>query len=241
MQNIERLVRSASTPAITATVLAKRFGVAWAVRDLTFAVPPESVLLVLGPNGSGKTTLLRLLTTALRPTSGSASVFGRDLVHHADAIRMLTAFVGSSPGVYDALTARENLQFAAAMYGRSREPVVPWLERVGLASAGEQPVYTFSQGMKRRLALARAWLAGSPVLLLDEPYGGLDAEGVQLVHRMVAETTQRGGCAVIATHERERGVSIADTVLVLSASRLMEFVPAGQFAARVPATVGGRG
>jgi heme exporter protein A len=240
MQNVERLVRSAITPAITATALTKRFGVAWAVRDLTFAVPPESVLLVLGPNGSGKTTLLRLLATALRPTSGYAAVFGHDLAQRADAIRTLAAFVGTSPGVYDALTARENLQFAAAMCGRPHEPVAPWLERVGLASAGEQLVHTFSQGMKRRLALARAWLAAPSVLLLDEPYSGLDAEGVQLVHRSVAETTQRGGCVVIATHERDRGVSIADAVLVLSAGRMMEFVPAGQFAARVQAIAGGR-
>ncbi len=234
------LVASAGTPAIKATALTRRFGAAWAVRDLTFVVPPQSVLLVIGPNGSGKTTLLRLLATALRPTTGTAAVFGHDVMRSADAVRTLSAFVGTACGIYDALTARENLQFAAAMCGRPREPLTPWLDRVGLAGAGDQLVRTFSQGMKRRLALARAWLAVPAVLLLDEPYSGLDADGVQLVHRLVTETTQRGGSAVVATHEWERGAKMADTVLVLSGGRAEKIAPASHLSATFLAAAGGR-
>lgn len=238
MSNPEPLATSAATPAIAATALTKRFGSAWAVRDLTFAVPQRSVLLVVGPNGSGKTTLLRLLATALRPTSGRATVFGHDLVARADMVRAQAAFVSATSGLYDSLTARENLQFAAAMCGRRLEPMTLWLERVGLAGLGERPVRTFSQGMKRRLALARAWLAAPSMLILDEPFNGLDAEGVQLVHTMIAETTQRGGCAVVATQEWERGTRIADGVLVLSAGRMADLTPAAHFAAH-PLTMAG--
>jgi len=240
MSNPEPLAASADTPAIAATALTKRFGSAWAVRDLTFAVPQGSVLLVVGPNGSGKTTLLRLLATALRPTSGRAAIFGRDIVARADAVRAQAAFVGATPGVYDSLTARENLQFAAAMCGRRLEPMTLWLERVGLADLDEHPVRTFSHGMKRRLALARAWLAAPAVLILDEPFHGLDAEGVRLVHTMVAETTQGGGCAVVATQEWDRGTRIADGVLVLSGGRMADLTSAAHFAAHLPTRAGSR-
>ncbi len=240
MSNSEPRAASADTPAIAAAALTKRFMAAWAVRDLTFAVPQQSVLLVVGPNGSGKTTLLRLLATALRPTSGRASVFGHDIVAQAHMVRAQAAFVSTTPGVYDSLTARENLQFAAAMCGRRLEPITLWLERVGLAGRGEDLVRTFSQGMKRRLALARAWLATPSVLILDEPFTGLDAEGVRLVHTMVAETTQRGGCAVVATQEWERGTRIADSVLVLSGGRIADLIPAAHFAPHLLTLAGSR-
>lgn len=240
MSNPKPLATPATSPAIATTALTKRLGTTWAVRDLTFAVPQGSVLLVVGPNGSGKTTLLRVLATALRPTSGSATIFGHDIVAQADAVRAQAAFVGTTPGVYDALTARENLQFAAAMYGRRPEPMTLWLERVGLAGLDDHPVRTFSNGMKRRLALARAWLNAPSVLLLDEPYTSLDAEGVRLVDSMVAETTRGGGCAVVATQEWERGTLIADAVLVLSAGRMVDLTPAAQFSAHILTTAGGR-
>lgn len=224
----EDLIAAAGVPAVSAAGLARRFGVQWAVRDITLTLPPRAVLLVVGPNGSGKTTLLRLLATAVRPTSGAAAIFGRDLVRDVDAVRQVVSFVGNSAGVYDLLTARENLRFAATMYGRPREPVQPWLDRVGLADMADQPVRTFSQGMKRRLALARAWLATPRVLLLDEPYSGLDAEGVRLVEAMVADTLQRNGSAVVATHDWERGMKLADMVLALASGLPVEMAPIGR-------------
>lgn len=209
------------------------------MRDVTFALPPRSALLVVGPNGSGKTTLLRLLATALRPTSGSAAVFGLDLVRDAAAVRGLAAFVGASPGVYDLLTAAENLHFAAAMWGRPDAPVMPHLERAGLAGVAHRPVRTFSQGMKRRLAVARAWLAAPRLLLLDEPYAGLDREGGRIVDALVVETKQRGGSVVLATHEWERGATVTAGVLSLTAGRPADVVPVDRFTASGLATVAG--
>jgi len=238
------------------------------VRDVTFVLPPHSVLLVVGPNASGKTTLLRLLATALRPTDGGGSVFGHDLVRDADAVRVLTAFVGTSAGTYDLLTVRENLAFAAAMRGRPDAPVATWLDRVGLTPVADDPVRVLSSGMKRRLALAQAWLAAPRLLLLDEPYGGLDRDGVALVAEMtedttrrggsvpyggldrdgvalVAEmtedTTRRGGSVIIATHEWERVMNEADAVLALAAGQPVEVGPVAQLtAADLAAAAGGR-
>lgn len=209
------------------------------MRDVTFALPPRSALLVVGPNGSGKTTLLRLLATALRPTSGSAAVDGFDLARDAAAVRGLAAFVGASPGVYDLLTGTENLRFAAAMCGRPDAPVMPHLERVGLAGVAHRPVRTFSQGMKRRLALARAWLAAPRLLLLDEPYAGLDRDGWRIVDALVIETKRWGGSVVLATHEWERGAAVADAVLALAAGRSADVVPVDRFTASGLATVAG--
>ena len=229
------------TSAVITRGLARRFSIEWAVREVTFVLPPRSVLLLVGPNASGKTTLLRLLATALRPTDGSASVFGRDLVRDADAVRRLIAFVGTSAGVYDLLTARENLRFAAAMGGRPDAPVASWLDRVGLTAVADAPVRTLSNGMKRRLALARAWLTSPRLLLLDEPYSGLDSEGLTLVAEMASDTTRRGGSVIIATHEWERGMKVADAVLALAAGRPVEVGPAAQLtAADLAAAAGGK-
>lgn len=213
---------------VVADGLTKRFGFVYAVRDVTFALPRSSVLLVLGPNGSGKTTLLRLLATALRPTTGRAVIFGADLVRDSDAVRRATAFVGTAAGLYDSLSARENLEFAAAMCGLRVQPHA-WLERVGLAALAEQPVRTFSQGMKRRLALARAWLRAPRLLLFDEPFSGLDVDGHQLVHDLIADVTSRGGSVMLSTHEWERGLKVADMVMALAGGRPMEVASAEQF------------
>lgn len=227
--------------AVSAVGLGRRFGAQWAVRDVTVALRPGQVLLLAGPNASGKTTLLRLLATALRPTRGDGCVFGHDLVRDADAVRRLTAFVGTAAGVYDTLTARENLLFAAAMHARPDAPVASCLDRVGLTSVADVPARTLSNGMKRRLALARAWLAVPRLLLLDEPYSGLDRDGLALVADITSDTTRRGGSVIVATHEWERGVKVADTVLALAAGRPVEVGPTAHLtAASLAAAAGGK-
>ncbi|HEV8339245.1 MAG TPA: ATP-binding cassette domain-containing protein [bacterium] len=229
-------------PPIETQGLSRRFGLHHALRDVTLTLPPATVLLLVGPNGAGKTTLLRLLATALRPSRGGGSVFGHDLVREPDAVRRVTALVGAVGGVYASLTGFENLAFAAAMTGAAsgRPDILTLLERVGLGPAGGQPVRTYSQGMRRRLVLARAWLLRPRLLLLDDPYGGMDAEGADLVSALVGEIRAAGGAVVLATHEWERGLTLADRILALVDGRQADAADVqGVSTSRLRAPVGG--
>ncbi len=190
-----------------------------ALRGVSFVVPAGSCLLLAGPNGAGKTTLLRILATALRPTEGRARVCGRDVVREADRVRELCAYLGSSSGVYGALSGRENLHFAADMAGRPRAAADRWLERVGLVPVAHRPAATYSLGMRRRLSLARVGLLEPAVLLADEPFVGLDEAGVGLVRELVDEVRRRGGGVVLATHDWDRAQPLGDRVLLLRDGR----------------------
>ncbi len=207
--------------AVQARGLARRFDRAYALRDFTLDLPAGKTLLLVGPNGAGKTTLLRLLATGLRPSRGTACVFGHDLLKESDDVRRLSVYVGVAHGMYAGLTARENLAFAASMSGRADHGAAV-LDRVGLAPVADRLVRTFSHGMTRRLALARAWLLDPRLLLLDDPFSGLDAEGTHLVDVLVAEVKAAGGSVILATHEWERGRSLADEVIGLTAGRQVE-------------------
>ncbi len=229
-------------PAIETQGLSRRFGFQHALRDVTLTVDPSSVLLIAGPNGAGKTTLLRLLATALRPTRGRGSVFGCDLVREADAVRRLTVLVGVGGGAYGSLSGAENLTFAAAMSGVAAGPghVGAMLERVGLGRVAGRPVRTYSQGMRRRLALARAWLLRPRLLLLDDPFGGLDADGTALASALIGEVRASGGAAVLAAHEWERLLPLADQIVGLVEGRQADVADAhGVSATPLRALAGG--
>jgi ABC-type multidrug transport system ATPase subunit len=156
--------------------LVRRFGERAALDGVDLAVARGEFVLVTGPNGAGKTTLLRVLATVLRPSAGSVRVGGHELPRAADRARPLVGYVAHGPLTYPGLTARENLELYAALYGVPGERVGPALDRVGLDARGGDLVSEFSRGMAQRLALARACLHGPALLLLDEPTTGLDAE-----------------------------------------------------------------
>ncbi len=226
--------------AVVTSSLSKRFASSYAVRGISLTIASRSTLLLVGPNGAGKTTLLRLLATAVRPTAGQARIFGYDLVRDADAVRGLCAFLGTTHGMYEGLTAYENLVFAAAMSGRPTA-TTHWLDRVGLGSEAHRPVRTLSHGMKRRLALARLALLVPRLLLLDEPFVGLDAEGTAVLESLVAEVKAQGGSVVLATHEWERGLKLADTVVALADGRQVAVTsPTETSAPKMRALTGGR-
>lgn len=214
--------RGAGTQGVLTQGMGKRFGRTWALRDVTLTIAPASVVLLIGPNGSGKTTLLRVLATALRPSAGRGWVYGHDLLTEAGRVRRLTVFVASGQGAYERLTARENLRFAAAMSGTSEVAVPFALDSVGLGGVADRPVRTFSQGMKRRLALGRARLQQPSLLLLDEPFNGLDADGVGVAGALIDEVKLRGGVVLIATHEWERAIHLADYVVRLADGRQLD-------------------
>ncbi|MDQ3949495.1 MAG: ATP-binding cassette domain-containing protein, partial [Gemmatimonadota bacterium] len=165
------------TPAVELTEVAHRLGHRWALRGVSLRVESGEVLAIVGPNGSGKTTLLRVVGAALTPTRGSGRVFGRDLVDETDAVREVTGMLGHATGLYDDLSAAENLGFALQMYGEapSAASIDRALEAVGMREHASERVRGLSSGMRRRIALARLLLRRPRLLLLDEPYNSLDA------------------------------------------------------------------
>jgi heme exporter protein A len=208
---------STRVPAIELSGIAERLGSRWALRGVTCTVAPGELVAVVGHNGSGKTTLLRVVATALRPTKGVGRVFGFDLKSEADDVRGLTSLLTFATGLYDDLTAAENLEFAQAMAGqpRDRKAIERALERVGLRADIHGKVRTFSSGMQRRVALARLYLRPANVLLLDEPYNSLDSGGVELIDELLIDVRKRGGSALVVLHDLERGQAMFDRVLEL--------------------------
>jgi heme exporter protein A len=195
-------------------------------------------LAVLGPNGAGKSTLLRTLATLLRPDEGTLTVAGHALPDGARRARGLIGYLGHDPLLYLDLTAWQNLELFADLYGvpSPRERVEEGLARVGLLGRAFDPVRSFSRGMAQRLGLARLMLHHPVLLLLDEPYAGLDAPGATLLDEVMAEARGTRG-VVLVTHDVERAVGLADRLLVLRGGRVALSEPA---AGQDPAAFRGR-
>src|SRR4051794_25603212 len=182
--------------AIEATDLGRAYGERVALSGVSLAVEEGETLAVFGANGAGKTTLLRILATLLKPHHGSVKVLGHALPREGYAVRAKIGFLGHEPLLYRDLTARENLRFHARLHDVPAARVEELLERVGLAARADDPVHTFSRGMVQRTAVARAVLHAPSVLLLDEPFAGLDPGAAALVEPLLA-----GGTRVVISHD----------------------------------------
>lgn len=184
------------------------------LRDLTMRVAAGEAVGLIGANGSGKSTLLRLLTTLLPPVAGTGQVLGARLGTRAvDRIRPGIALVGHIPALYPRLTLGENLRFYCRLTGRGTDEVGAALGAVGLARATDRPADRCSHGMLRRAELARVMITSPRLLLLDEAHAGLDRASAGLVEVVVDEVRQRGGGAVVVSHERDRLTGIVDRIL----------------------------
>lgn len=192
------------------------FGQQPALVRVRLVVRPGEVVLLRGTNGSGKSTLLRVLATAVTPTHGRGCVFGHDLVTDRRDVRRLTELVGHQTRLYGDLSAAENLRFVARMHHADPALVPAVLEQVGLLEVADERTRGFSQGMRQRLAMARTLVRAPSLLLLDEPYAGLDDQAGSLVHALVAATIRRGGAAVLASHDDLVGFA-ADRTVTLAA------------------------
>ena len=206
--------------AIHLSGVGKRFGARWVLRGVSFEVRTGETVALLGPNGSGKSTVLRIAGTLLKPNAGSGAINGLDVVRDASKVRAQVGYLAHSPGLYDDLTARENLWFAADMLGLPFTAADASLERVGLAHVANDRVRGFSAGMQRRLALARLILRSPRVLLLDEPYSNLDAEAVALMNATIAGIVRGGGAALLALHELAPAAAMLDRTLTLVDGRI---------------------
>jgi heme ABC exporter ATP-binding subunit CcmA len=202
----------AASPAVQLSALTRVFGALPALIRVDLRVDRGETVLVRGPNGAGKTTLLRVIATAISPTFGSGAVLGFDLSGGREEIRRRVELLGHRTRLYEDLSARENLRFFCGLFGLPATGIPTILERVGLQDAADERVRGYSQGMRQRVAVARALLRRPDLLLLDEPYAGLDAEAKDLVDQAVVEAQGKGRTVVLATHDPTRGAMASRTV-----------------------------
>ncbi len=213
-----------TTPAIRATDLVRRFGDTVAVAGVSFEVGRGEFFALLGPNGAGKSTLVHMLTTILAPSSGRAEVMGFDVSRQAHEVRRQQGMVFQDPALDDRLTARENLEIHAVLYGvprRSRRAAIQGaLEWASLEEVGDRRVRSFSGGMKRRLELARALMHAPRVLFLDEPTIGLDPQGRRHLWERIA-ALRAGGMTVLMTTHNLPEADACDRVGIIDAGRMV--------------------
>ncbi len=209
---------------IEAVKVSKVFGLRPALRGIDLSVGEGEFVTLFGPNGAGKTTFLRIVATLSKPTGGRVTVAGWELPRQAAAARSLLGVASHQPLLYGNLTAEENLRFYARLYaldGRGREArIAAVLRTVGLHRRATDLVRTFSRGMQQRLAIARAILHDPPILLLDEPYTGLDRAAAATLDGVLGEVTARGRTVLMTTHDIRRGLALADRVAILAKGRI---------------------
>ena len=216
-------------PAVETTELARLFAGSAALAGVSLRIEGGRTVSLLGPNGAGKTTLLRVLATIIRSSYGSARVDGLDVVRDADLVRGRVAYLSHATGLYDDLTARENLDFAATLLETDDRAarVERALVDVGLADRADERVRGFSAGMRRRLALGRILLGRASLVLLDEPYAALDRDGMELVDRLLAAWREVGVSVLVASHATDRLAGHLDGTVVLERGLVAEVSGAG--------------
>jgi heme ABC exporter ATP-binding subunit CcmA len=209
-------------PPIVAEGLRRDFGGAPVLAGLDLTVDAGELVVLLGANGAGKTTLLRVLATLLRPSGGSLRIFGEDASRRPPAARRRLGHVGHESACYPDLTGQENLQFYAELHGVPDPAgrIADLLRWAGLEGAARRPVRVYSRGMAQRLALARALLHGPELLLLDEPFSGLDPTGTIRLQTLLAELRLSGHAIVLSTHDIERVAPVATRVAILHRGRI---------------------
>lgn len=210
------------TPAIEVRKLTKAFGHQTALRGVDLNVDEGEFLALFGPNGAGKTTLIRIVASLTGPTAGTVRVRGEDLGKAGTSLRKHIGLISHNPLLYGDLTPDENLRFFARMYdlpdAAARIDTV--LDQVGLAARRRDPVRTFSRGMVKRLAIARAILHDPAIMLLDEPYTGLDLQAADMLREVLEELAASNRTVILTTHNLEQGLEMCDRAAILNRGRV---------------------
>jgi heme exporter protein A len=216
---------------ITIKGLTKVYGMRPVLRSLDLDVERGEFVALIGANGAGKTTLLRVLATLLKPDNGKVTINFFDVVREVNKVQHLIGYVSHQPLVYADLSAFENLQFTARMYnlfaGASNNrhtlvntKITDALKQAGLMPRAHDRVKTYSRGMLQRLAIARATLHDPLVMLLDEPYTGLDHKAAMQLNALLHESLALGRTIIMSTHEMSRGLYGVTRVVMLQAGRI---------------------
>jgi ABC-2 type transport system ATP-binding protein len=202
--------------------LSRHFGKVAAVEDLTLKAEAGEVLGFLGPNGAGKTTTIRLLAGMIAPTKGYATVAAHRTDQDVERLHEVVGMLTQTPGLYDRLSARRNLEYFASFYPsiQPQSQVEKYLKLMGLWERRDSKVGTLSKGMKQRLALARALVHEPQVLFLDEPTAGLDPEGAGEVRQLIRSLRKEGRTIFLSTHNLAEAEMLCSRVAVIRTSLL---------------------
>ena len=208
-------------PAIEVKNLARSFNGLRALDGISFAVCPGEIFGFLGPNGAGKTTTIRILTGQLRPTSGTARVAGCNVVTERQELKPQIGVVFEYQNLYLRLSARDNLNFTAGLYGVPRARVDEVLNIVHLQERAKDRLKTYSNGMKQRLLIARALLPWPKVLFLDEPTRGLDPNMARQIRAIISDLGQKGITVFLTTHYMEEANQLCGRVAILDRGKIV--------------------
>ncbi|HTY82166.1 MAG TPA: ATP-binding cassette domain-containing protein [Dehalococcoidales bacterium] len=214
-----------SGAAIAAKAVMKKFGSVRALDGIDLEVNSGTIFALLGPNGSGKTTLVRILTTLLRPDSGTARVGDYDVVKEAHLIRPVIGLAGQYPAVDDNLTGKENLEMIGSLYHlgsrKSKQRAGELLDSFGLVEAANRMVKTYSGGMRRRLDLAAALVAAPPVLFLDEPTTGLDPRSRLGLWEVITSQARQCNTVFLTTQYLEEADRLANHIAIMEKGKII--------------------
>jgi heme exporter protein A len=210
------------SPVVHLENVEKWFGPTVALQGINLQIHRGDFMVLLGRNGAGKSTLLRIVSRLVRPNAGRVEVCELDLDQDAEQVRHRLGFVGHQSFLYRNLTARENLRFYSRLYGlEDREPKIEAaLEQVGLQGSADREVKGFSRGMQQRLAIARATLHQPELLLLDEPFTGLDWEASEILSSWLGKFLRDGGTILMVTHDLEHGLEHVSRWLFLNQGKI---------------------
>jgi heme exporter protein A len=237
------MVRTDS-PALHSEDVRKTFGSFTALAGVTLRVERGEFVALFGANGAGKTTLLKIAASLIVPTSGRMSVEGVDIREEPERARRHIGFLSHSTYVYRDLSPRENLLFFSRLYGIAspEERIRMLLDRVGLTRRADDPVRTFSRGQQQRVGIARAILHDPSLILLDEPYTGLDTRAASTLDGLLDESIARGKTVVLTAHSLDQGLRAATRAVLVDRGRIaFDGLPAAGIREAYAEHVAGRG
>ncbi|MBL7958729.1 heme ABC exporter ATP-binding protein CcmA [bacterium] len=202
--------------------ITKLYGRFRALDNLDLKISANDFVAILGRNGAGKTTLLKIVATLLKPTGGEVHINGHNIRKDSFVILQQMGMVSHQTYIYSDLTAKENLSFYAKFYDVENPAarIQNLLEKVGLAHRSDESVRRFSRGMQQRLSIARALLHNPRILLLDEPYTGLDQKACEFLDTILLDYHQAGNCILVVTHDIERIAGIAKRAVVFDKGKV---------------------
>lgn len=201
----------------------QQFGQKTVLENINMEIEKGEIIGLLGPSGAGKTTLIKILTGQLKPTSGTASIFGKasDSLKGKDYCRI--GMMMDNFGLYDRLSCYDNLLFFTKIYGIPKRKITEALERVGLLEAKKTVVSNLSKGMRSRLLLARVLMGEPDILFLDEPTSGLDPATTKEIHEVILQEQKKGVTIFLTTHNMAEAEKLCNHITLLNDGRIVEY------------------